>query len=156
MDETPNSYEERIDVIKWSDFSTAYGDADVVSDQLKDLTSDNLKVAFDASHDLWCGLCHQHAYISSAALPAFPFLLEALVKQDDTLKVEILDIIYGFIVCLNRDKAKGDFVLWKAELLKKLNQKHTIFLNLQSSNDENIAGFSEGILSELNKTVIQK
>ncbi len=63
---------------------------------LLDLASSDHDAAMKATHALWCGLCHQHAYISSAALPAYPFILEVLDSANDDLAVEILDILLGF------------------------------------------------------------
>ena len=44
---------------------------------LWDLFSGDRERAIRATGDLWAGLCHQHAYISSAALPAYDFLMIA-------------------------------------------------------------------------------
>jgi len=98
-----SDFEKRVDQINWSDYSTAYGNACVVAKQLKELASTNPKLAMAASHDLWCGLCHQHAYISSAALPAFPLLIDVLKSTDEKLKVEILDIITGIAALKQRE-----------------------------------------------------
>lgn len=55
--------------------------------------------ALQAAGDLWAGLCHQHGYVSSAALPALPFLLEMLDRGSDVLRVELLDILLGLARC---------------------------------------------------------
>ena len=72
-----------IDEIDWSQYETAYGNAaqDIphfqagktpsVPRSLWDLFSGDRERAIRATGDLWAGLCHQHAYISSAALPAY-------------------------------------------------------------------------------------
>jgi len=57
-------------------------------------------------------LCHQHAYVSSASLPALPFLLRALDQVEDTLKVEVLDILVGFAECTAQGAVSG----WQQEL----------------------------------------
>ena len=72
------SFEDRVRMIDWGTFDTAYGPATDVLEQLLQLVSDDHKQAKMASHKLWCGLCHQHASIASAAYPALPFILEAL------------------------------------------------------------------------------
>ena len=71
-----------IDEIDWSQYETAYGNAaqDIphfqagktpsVPRSLWDLFSGDRERAIRATGDLWAGLCHQHAYVSSAALPA--------------------------------------------------------------------------------------
>jgi hypothetical protein len=48
---------------------------------------------------LWGSLCHQHAYISSAALPAAPFIIAVLGRQQAPVVEEALDIMLGFIRC---------------------------------------------------------
>ena len=105
-----------IDEIDWSQYETAYGNAaqDIphfqagktpsVPRSLWDLFSGDRERAIRATGDLWAGLCHQHAYISSAALPAYDFLMIALRELDDELKVELLDIFLGFA---HREK-RGD------------------------------------------------
>ena len=96
-----------IDEIDWPQYETAYGNAaqDIphfqcgqtpsVPHSLEKLFSGNWNKAMQAASDLWAGLCHQHAYISSAALPACGFLMIALRELDDELKVELLDIFLG-------------------------------------------------------------
>ena len=61
--------------------------------------------------ELWCGLCHQHAYVPSAAVPAFPFLIIALRNCDATLRTELLDIFAGFVECTDPEHpgATGEF-----------------------------------------------
>ena len=90
------AFAERIAAVDWTAFHTAYGRADDVPNQLLRLASSDKATALKASHDLWCGLCHQHVQIGTAALPAFPFILEVMEAADDALVYEILDIILGF------------------------------------------------------------
>ncbi len=45
--------------------------------------SENHEEAMQATNHLWCGLCHQYAFISSASLPAFDFLLYGLKNLDN-------------------------------------------------------------------------
>ena len=71
-----SDFVDRVAAVKWQDYETAYGNAAVVERQLRNLVSSDHDTAMTATHDLWCGLCHQHAYVSSAALPACPLLLE--------------------------------------------------------------------------------
>jgi hypothetical protein len=81
-------FDERINLVAWGDFHTAYGPAVKVPDQLRRLAGPDLKAALEASHELWCGLCHQHMQVGSAALPALPFLLEVLDSADRDMAVE--------------------------------------------------------------------
>lgn len=75
------AFEERLRAVVWADYGTAYGPAIKVPDQPGRLAGPNEGAALAASHDLCCGLCHQHAYISSAAVPALPFILEVLGRR---------------------------------------------------------------------------
>ncbi len=91
-----------IEDIDWSQYETAYGNAaqDIphfqcgstpsVPSSLWALFSGDRERAMQATSDLWAGLCHQHAYVSSAALPAYDFLMIGLKELDDGLKVELL------------------------------------------------------------------
>lgn len=101
--------------IDWSQYETAYGNANQditdylnpskyipkVSSLLLNIFSDDKECAMKATHELWCGLCHQHSFVSSAALPAYDFLIYGLKNLDDDLKIEILDILMGFSICIN-------------------------------------------------------
>ena len=89
----PSDWDQRIAEIDWSQYRTAYGDAGAVRSQLRRLRSVNEEGALSAAHDLWCGLCHQHVQIGSAALPALPFLVEAFDLANNQLKVELMDTL---------------------------------------------------------------
>lgn len=90
-----DSFQQRMEAIDWSRYETAYGPAVRVPGQLWLLAKGDHKEAMAASHELWCELCHQHAYVSSAALPALPFLLEVMDGAGEQLAVEILDLLLG-------------------------------------------------------------
>lgn len=88
-----------IDAIRWEDYDTAYEAPKSVPLDLKLLLFGDQKQALKATHRLWYGLCHQHAYMSSAAEPALPFLILALRESGDLIKIELLDILLGFVRC---------------------------------------------------------
>lgn len=151
-----------ISSIDWSNYETAYGNAGEnipyavpmgdarnyypkVRDSLTNLFSDDEKTALQASHELWCGLCHQHAYISSAALPAFDILLCALQISGDKLKIEILDIFYGFAICISDSSSSA----WQGQLRAKLKENKPYFQVLAEHPNEDIAFFAEEIIAEL-------
>ena len=146
-----------IDEVDWSQYETAYGNAaqDIphfqvgktpsVPSSLWALFSGERERAVRAASDLWAGLCHQHAYISSAALPACGFLMIALRELDDELKVELLDIFLGFAVCTGRS-AETD---WEKQLRDKLTSHLPVFAGLVSSENEDIAYFAERIMEEI-------
>lgn len=146
-----------IDEIDWSRYETAYGNAarDIphfqagkppsVPSCLWALFSGDREKAMQAASGLWAGLCHQHAYISSAALPAYDFLMLALRERDDELKVELLDIFLGFAACTGRN-AETD---WERQLREKLKTDLPVFAGFVSSENEDISYFSERIVEEL-------
>ncbi|WP_422931854.1 hypothetical protein [Singulisphaera sp. PoT] len=100
------TFKERLEAIDWNQYHTAYGSAVKVPGQLLQLANGG-EVAMAASHELWCGLCHQHAYVSSAALPALPFILEVFDRADEALTVEIVDILLGFASCTRPEDNRG-------------------------------------------------
>ena len=146
-----------IDEIDWSQYETAYGNAaqDIphfqvgktpsVPSSLWALFSKDQEKAMQASSDLWAGLCHQHAYVSSAALPAYDVLMLGLQELDSQLKVELLDIFLGFAVCTGRS-AETD---WERQLREKLEADLPVFAGLVSSENEDISYFSGRIVEEL-------
>jgi hypothetical protein len=132
--------------VDWRLVETAYGSAQNIPALLACLAGANHAAAMAASHDLWCALCHQHAYVSSAALPALPGLLSALDQADDELAVEILDILTGFAVCTSLT-AKNE--AWMNTLRVQLQEQRSRFLVLAESKNELIAGFASGIADNL-------
>lgn len=151
---------ERISLIPWGNFHTAYGPAVKVPDQLQRLVGSDRKAALDASHELWCGLCHQHVQIGSAALPALPFLLEVLDSADRDMAVELLDILLGFAKGVNRrrflefQRSRGRTELppeeqWISDLRTALVGELPRFDELASSADEEMADFAGQIVAEL-------
>ena len=152
---------ERLRAIPWADYKTAYGRASSghqfetrdgtlterwgsVPDQLLALASADAATAMAASHHLWSSLCHQHAYISSAALPALPFLLEILEQANDELAVEILDILTGFVEC-----SIASEVDWIRELRARLVAERVTFERLSAHVSSDIARWAQRIVSSL-------
>ena len=142
------SFTNRLNAIDWGSYRTAYGKAVNVASQLLTLVSGEDEASLDASHELWCGLCHQRAYVSSASVPAFPFLLEALHHCGTTLRTELLDIFAGFVECTNpaRSDANGDF---QRQLRSLLMAELPYFRTLVGSEGEH--GFAERIVEDLSK-----
>ena len=147
-----------LDSVDWSQYETAYGNAaqDIphfqcgqtpsVPHSLWDLFSGNRERAMQAAGGLWAGLCHQHAFVSSAALPAYDFLMLALREMDDELKVELLDIFQGFAVCTERFSSDA---LWPRQLREKLKADLPVFTALSGSENEDIAYFAGSIVESL-------
>ena len=146
-----------IEAVDWSQYETAYGNAaqDIphfqcgqtpsVPRSLGELFSGDWNRSMQAASDLWAGLCHQHAYVSSAALPACDVLMLDLQELDDELKVELLDIFLGFAACTGRS-AETD---WEKQLRDKLTSHLPVFAGLVSSEHEDISYFSQRIVEEL-------
>lgn len=111
------------------------------------LASSDHTAAMKASHHLWCCLCHQHAYVSSAALPALPFLLEILDEANEQLTVEILDILTGFAVCSRDDIPTSED--WTRELHARLIEERHRFTRLADHPNSDIADWGRGLLDEL-------
>ena len=141
---------ERLHAIDWSLYNTAYGSALNVPDQLQRLLRGG-KEAIAASHDLWCGLCHQHAFVSSAALPALPFILEALGWADEALTVEILDILLGFASCTRPGFADGfaEGFPWVDELRLRVAEYLPRLRELSGHANVEIADFAQLIIEDL-------
>jgi hypothetical protein len=151
----PNEISSLIEKIKWADYETAYGNAkNTIPFYLKNLFCKDSEIAMDATHQLWCSLCHQHAFISPASLPAYDILKIGLLKLDDKFKIEILDIFQGFSDCTSNDyftNTKQSPEIWELELRQKLISDIDIFKELSSNNNEEISHFattiSEGLLN---------
>ena len=132
--------------IDWPSFNTAYGPAHRVPDQIVNLGSDQQEVALKAAHDLWCGLCHQHAYISSASLPAFPYIMATLEIANDLVSIEILDILVGFSSCDTDGVSHQD---WISSLHQCMRQEQPKFMLLAENGNPIIADFANTILENL-------
>lgn len=154
---------QQIAAVDWSRYETAYGNAaqDIpyyvpigdergympkVARSLEELLAEERTVALRASHDLWCGLCHQHAQVASAALPAFAILWEALQTVSDEVKVEILDIFYGFALCTAGETSTA---AWPGQLHAELMTHQADLERLLQHEHEEIAAFAQNILEAL-------
>ncbi|MEO0858078.1 MAG: hypothetical protein AAFY55_14630 [Bacteroidota bacterium] len=114
--------------------------------QLRRLALGEKSDALEASHNLWCGLCHQHAYVSSAAVPAFPFLMDVLRQCDAELRTELLDIIAGFVVCTDHRHPEADGGVQR-KLRALLQAELPYFRTLVGA--EGSEGFAEWIVEDL-------
>jgi hypothetical protein len=152
----PSEISEKIDNINWADFETAYGNAEkTIPFYLKNLFCSDTEIAMDATHQLWCSLCHQHAYISTAALPSYDILKIGLLQLDDKLKIELLDIFQGFSECTNDryfTSMKIKISDWEAEIKQKLFSDINLFEKLTKHSNEEISGFATNIVDSLTNT----
>lgn len=146
------TFARRLNAIDWASYDTAYGPAVRVPGQLLRLAGTGKRSAVAASHDLWCGLCHQHAFVSSAALPALPFILQVLEHADPELTVEILDILLGFAVCTNPGW-RAQTQEWERLLRERLRAELPRFQRLASHPDEEVAGSARRMVAELSETL---
>jgi hypothetical protein len=154
----PANLAERLAAVDWSQLETAYGRADgphalegsgserwgSVPEQLSRLWSDERETRLAATHQLWCCLCHQHAYVSSAALPALPFLLEALDGADDALAIELLDIFAGIASCAAAGRAPS--APWLRDLRAALVMSRARFDGLSSHPNAEVRDWAECIV----------
>lgn len=143
-------YEARVRAVDWDEYETAYGSGGPVANDLIALSRPDRKAALDATHHLWCSLCHQHAYVSSAAWPALPFLMEILDHSDDALTIELLDILLGFAVCTEQDEG----IEWKKKIRTRLAMELPRFETLMTHQDETISSFAESIINSLQGTIV--
>jgi len=142
-----NALRHKLVEIPWESFSTAYGSASDVPLEIENLFSHDLSIAKEASHKLWCGLCHQHAFVSSAALPALPFLLLALNQVSDSLKIEILDMLAGFAKCSKLQLSE----YWAFKLREELVKEIQLFEMLSKSGNTDVAEFAIWVCEELSE-----
>ncbi|WP_321473900.1 hypothetical protein [uncultured Paludibaculum sp.] len=157
-----DDWSDRLARIEWSRYQTAYGEASPVQSQLGRLRSANEEEALAATHDLWCGLCHQHVQIGSAALPALPFLLEVFADADDRLKTELLDIFLGLAITSNprrmaefaaaMENAAPPRPQWIDDVRSGLENALPSILPLRTHADPDIAYFARQIADELAST----
>jgi len=134
--------------VDWRSFRTAYWDAGAVPDALVALIFGDLPVAMEASDVLWSGLCHQHAYISSAGLPAYRFLHLALREAPDELIVEILDIVQG-LATVGLEEFGIDTKAWSDLLLMQLRVDKATYETLAGDDDEQISSFAHDIVEAI-------
>lgn len=144
---TPD-FNERLDAIPWSNYQTAYGPAIRVPEQLRQLAGLDEKAALDASNELWAGLCHQYAAVSSAALPALPFILEIMDQAGEQLTIEILDILCGFAYCTS-PRSKDSSLEWKISLRAGVAAERPRFERLAAHPNDEIAHLANKILRNL-------
>jgi hypothetical protein len=145
------SLRDEIRQIDWEKYETAYGNAEkTIPKYLINLFSSNSKKSMQASHDLWCSLCHQHAYLSSAALPAYKFLRKKLAEGPEELQVEVLDIFFGYAVLshqyINEDRKDEEFI---RQIYQHLLTDKELFQTFTSSSNEDIQIFANYILEKL-------
>ena len=134
-----------LSAVNWADFTTAYEAPDTVPLDLRLLLFGNEKQALEAAHRLWCGLCHQHAYLSSAAEPALPFLLAGLRESNDRIRVEILDILVGFVLC------QEPSVPFTRRLLEGVLESRPFIEGLRQSDQREVADFAEWICESIDQ-----
>lgn len=135
-----------IEKVTWADFHTAYGNAEkTIPYYLGNLFCADESIAMDATHQLWSSLCHQHAFISDAALPSYSILRTGLLSLNDDLKVEILDIFTGFAECTRRNIITHELLGWEKRLQQMLGQDRNVFTELALNENDTIAYFAKRI-----------
>jgi len=150
MDNGIEYIKKEINKINWLQYETAYSaTGEKIAIYLKELFCEDKERILEATHMLWCSLCHQHAYISSAALPSYEFLKYALLNFDDYIKIEILDIFAGYAVCIKYNYYysinKSNEISWIYQLKIKLTNDIKLFEDLASYPNEDISYFAKSI-----------
>ena len=143
----PAEIKVQVDKVDWTKYSSAYGVATkTIPYYLKNLFCVDNEIAMRATHQLWCSLCHQQAYISTAALPAYDILKLGLETLNDQLKLELLDIFKGFAVCIFLNSPESKLEDWEVELKQKLTVDIEVFSAYKQSSNEDIAYFATTIV----------
>ena len=150
QDIIPVEIRDMIESVKWVDFNTSYGNAEkTIPYYLGNLFCADESIAMDATHQLWSSLCHQHAYVSDAALPSYSILRLGLLRLNDDLKVEILDIFAGFAGGISRNSAFHELLSWEKQLQQMLFQDQNIFAELALNDNETMSYFAKMICESL-------
>ncbi|MEM8773409.1 MAG: hypothetical protein AAGF53_00165 [Pseudomonadota bacterium] len=144
---------ETIRSVDWENYETAYGNAKYVGQLLELLSSSDMDKAMKASFELWCGLCHQDEFISSASLPSYPILLFILRISNDEVADEILRIIWGFASCSADSYFEGEETRphWAAKLRLLMKEDIAIFKKLTKSENKYISDHATWIIEDLEK-----
>lgn len=150
-------FQQKLAEIDWTQYKTAYGVANDVPKQLERLTSKDEEVAVAAAYELDTGLCHQWLDVESAALPALPFLIEALDSAGEKLTGAILYVLEGFATCANPvyqaewNKALPNWPArpWVAKVHEALRDEVPRFLSFQNHPNEEIRDCARNILAIL-------
>ena len=99
-----SDWQARLNAIDWPRFHTIYGAATKTPETIASLHSPDDETAVSAARELHAELCHKQVQIASAALPAFPFLVEVLPSASQRVKIEILDTLVDFAITSDRNR----------------------------------------------------
>jgi hypothetical protein len=139
--------------VSWDQFETAYGAATMVPEQLVALVGSDEKRALHAAGKLDGMLCHQHVRADSAALPALPFLVEALDQVVESVAVEILNLIRGLAACVRwlSIERPSTFAAsgWIADLDTALIDHETTWERIRKHSSPEVAEYADRILEAL-------
>lgn len=147
------TYEERIDQTDWDSFSVSAFRAGELPSLLKRLKGGTPADQERACAVLWNGLCHQWIYTCRAALPATPFLLEALEEADGQLLEDLMDIFYGLVVCTHPRHKQDSWleptpVGWFETLRQLLLENQSRFAALVNHSNPEVAAYAQRIMDE--------
>jgi hypothetical protein len=145
------SFAERVRSVDWANYETAYGPADAVPDLLVQIAYGIDRDAEGAAHQLWSSLCHQMAWVSSAALPALPFIMEVLPEASPQLTTELLDILQGIAVCTEEERLASDPAEWKRSLRVSLASQIEIIRSYIGDPDEDIDAIASNTIDSLER-----
>lgn len=139
--------------VDWSQFNTAYGNANMdrynipkMETLLLRLFSDERKVAITSSALVGSCVCHQNVYLSTAALPACDVILYGLKTLDDVIKEELTLTVWGLVSLIPKDQQEDT---WQWEIRKKLESEENLFLELTKSENKEVVEYAKLILEDL-------
>jgi hypothetical protein len=148
-------YKANLKRINWAQYTTAYGSADKIPKILLDLISKDERKAINASNCLESYLCHQHVQIHDAAIPALPFLFEALSQCSNAVAYEIVFTIWGFAKA-----TQDDFWIkkpeWIIEIETGLQENIKLIQSFEQNSDVDIAEYAKLTLDILLKRDTKK
>lgn len=133
--------------IRWSAFETAYGSGIFVPWWLLIFRFAPRALALKAGHKLDCSLCHQHAYVSSAALPAASFILDTLERPEPAVVDEALFHLLGYVECT--DPRTKNAPAWHGELRALVRSALPRIRRFAEDADAEVADTARLLLSEV-------
>ena len=146
----------KINAVDWGAHSHPCGfDQRLVPGLLNQLVQGDEAEACRAATDLWNIAAHQ-GNVGSSAVPILSIVMELMPRLSEQVQVELLDTLYQFVLVAERSprlsRPTDDSVLdWRASLGAHFGTYREQFLVLKQSENEDVAGFAEMIIAELDQ-----
>lgn len=133
--------------VRWDSYETCFGTPAELPRHLRALLDDDPEIARTANNALWSALCFGDEPVASAALPALPFLLQALDLDDRARTIEVLDIL----LALARGTSE-DGPLWARRVREALREQRPLLTSATAHPYAEVQHFAELVLAELDRT----